>query len=432
MYHAKNSLIYVSDLALCNMSNSDSTKPANPPSGSLFRRLPILGALLIVLVFNLLLAVFNPLQKIDPESLPVGHGWAWWAANEYRKPEKSFNVVVFGSSAMMHPLWLGEATYRNEDVDLVVDHRSRCLEDAIKKGAPGTKPNCFNFAMPGVMPSDDYMIVNGLFRKDKKPNLIVISLHPRDLMDNTFGPAASSRHYKYLARFVEPKPPLELAMPELWRRLVHHLEQTLYIKSKNHDIQLVASEQIRTAVKPILSQLPVSKLDAKSNEDRKLAIYVDELQQGVWIAHPTAPYHFLNAIDDCKRRFKKSNNEQFDNQTKWLRLCIETCKKKGIEVVLVNTPVTQMVKQLMPKGTYERHLSTIQSVAKEYNCSFLNTDELANCRQLDFTDWIHMNGSGGIKVLQCIGTHIANDKKLQASLTPQANLKLAGKPKSSL
>jgi hypothetical protein len=413
------------------MSTLDSTKSANPCPGSVFRRLPILGALLIVLVVNLLLVAFNPLQKIDPESLPVGHGWAWWAANEFQKPAKSFNVVVFGSSAMMHPLWLGEATYRNEDVDLVVDHRSRCLEDAIKKGAPGTQPSCFNFAMPGVMPSDDYMVINALFKSDKKPNLVVISLHPRDLMDNTFGPAASSRHYKYLSRFVEPKPPLELAMPELWRRLVYHVEQTMFIKSKNHDIQLIASEQIRSAVKPMLSQLPASKLDAKANEDRKLAIYVDELQQGVWIAHPTAPYHFINALDDCQRRFKKPNQEQFDNQSKWLKLCIETCQKQGIAVLLVNTPVTPMVKQLMPKGTYERHLSTIKNIAEEYNCGFLNTDEIANCQQLDFTDWIHMNGNGGIKVLQCIGAHIANDKQLQASL-PHAKVQLAGKQQKHL
>lgn len=414
------------------MPSSDSNKPLNPKPGSIFSRLPIIGALVIVLAVNLLLAVSNPLQKVDPESLPVGHGWAWWAANEYQKPDKQFNVVVFGSSAMMHPLWLGEATYRNEDVDLVIDHRSRCLEDAIKKGAPGTNPICFNFAMPGVMPSDDYMVVNALFKSKKKPNLVVISLHPRDLMDNTFGPAASSRHYKYLSRFVDPKPPLELAMPEIWRRLVYYVEQTMFIKSKNHDIQLVISEQIRSWVKPLLAQLPTSKLDAKAKEDRKMAIYVDELQQGVWVAHPTAPYHFINAMDDCHRRFKKSNQEQFNNQTKWLKLCIESLRQQGIEVLLVNTPVTPTVKQLMPAGTYDRHLATIRSVAAEYNCAFLNADEVAHCQQLDFTDWIHMNGDGGIKVLKAIGAYIAQNEKLTACISHTDKAQLAATKKLNL
>lgn len=409
------------------MPSSDCNKPLNRQPGSIFRRLPILGALIIVLAINLFLAMANPLQKVDPESLPVGHGWAWWAANEYQKPNKHFDIVVFGSSAMMHPLWLGEATYRNEDVDLVVDHRSRCLEDAIKNVAPNAQPSCFNFAMPGAMPSDDYMIVNALFKKDKTPKLLVITLHPRDLMDNTFGAAASSRHYKYLSRFVEPKPPEELAMPELWRRIVYHLEQSLFIKSKNHDIQLLASEQIRTLVKPMLLQLPKSNLDAKANEDRKLAIYVDELQQGVWIAHPTAPYHFIEATDDCRKRFKKSNQGQFDNQIAWLKLCLDSCKHKGIKVVLVNTPATDMVKQIMPPGTYERHVGTIKLLAKEYGCPFLDADKDVKYGQTDFTDWIHMNGDGGMKVLQCIGTFIGDNKELALCLPQARNQHLAGK-----
>jgi len=403
------------------MPSSDCNKPLNRQPGSIFRRLPILSALLIVLAVNLLLVAFNPLQKIDPDSLPVGHGWAWWAANEYQKPDKQFDVVVFGSSAMMHPLWLGEATYRNEDVDLVVDHRSRCLEDAIKEGAPGAQPNCFNFAMPGAMPSDDYMIINALFKDNKIPKLIVLTLHPRDLMDNTFGAAATSRHYKYLSRLLDEKPPLELAMPELWRRIVYYLEQSVFVKSKNHDLQLLASEQIRSYLKPILLQIPKCKLDDKANEDRKLAIYVDELQKGVWVAHPTAPYNFIEAIDDCRRRFKKSNQEQFENQKTWLKLCLESCKQKGIKVIIVNTPVTAMVKQLMPAGTYERHLSTIKSAAEEYNCAFLNADEKVKYGQLDYTDWIHMNGDGGIKVLQCIGASIAKNEQLKACLPHAQN-----------
>ncbi|MBX9771889.1 MAG: DUF1574 family protein [Candidatus Obscuribacterales bacterium] len=408
------------------MSSSDSNKPFNPKPGSIFSRLPIIGALIIVLALNLVLALANPLQKIDPENLPVGHGWAWWAANEYQKPDSTFNTVVFGSSAMMHPLWLGEATFRNEDVDLVVDHRSRCLEEAIKKGAPGTQPSCFNFAMPGAMPSDDYMIMKALFKSDKKPKLVVITLHPRDLMDNTFGSAATSRHYKYLSRFVDTRPLLELAMPEVWRRLVYQLEQTLFIKSKNHDIQLLASESIGSAMKPLLAHLPKSQLDAKDNEDRKLAIYVDELQQGVWIAHPTAPYHFINALDDCLRRFKKPNDAQFKNQTTWLKMCLSTCKQEGIQVLLVNTPVTDTVKQLMPPGTYERHLSTIQALSVEYNCPVLNANEATQYEQTDFTDWIHMNGDGGQKVLGCIGKFIADNQQLKASLPIAAQL--AGKP----
>ncbi len=410
------------------MPSSDSNQPLKRQPGSIFKRLPILGALGIVLAVNVFLAALNPLQKVDPESLPVGHGWAWWAANEYSKPEKSFNTVVFGSSAMMHPLWLGEATFRNEDVDLVVDHRSRCLEEAIKKNAPGTQPSCFNFAMPGAMPSDDYMIMKALFKSDKKPNLVVITLHPRDLMDNTFGSASTSRHYKYLSRFVDTKPVLELATPELWRRLVYQLEQTLFIKSKNHDIQLVASEKLDSLLQPLLKQLPKSQLDAKDNEDRKLAIYVDELQQGVWIAHPTAPYHFINAMDDCQRRFKKSNDAQFQNQTTWLKLCLSTCKQEGIAVLLVNTPVTAPVKQLMPPGTYDRHLNTVKALASEYNCPFLNADEQTHCEQTDFTDWIHMNGDGGQKVLNTIGTFIANNHQLRAALPVSPTQQLAGKP----
>jgi hypothetical protein len=396
-----------------------------------FKEIPFLGAIVLVLIVNLALASSNPFKAVDPEKLPSIHGWAYWATKDLLTRQDKPNVVVFGSSAVMQPLWWQEAAYRGSDVDLVSDHQSRYLGHVIQKYSPATSPNCFNFALPGAMPSDEYMIIQTMIKSNRQPKIIVMGLHPRDLMDNSFNCAASSKHYQYLSRYNPDLATslLNLSMPQLWRRLAYQVESLLFLRQKKSEVQLVVSEEIESAEHPWLSCLPESPLSATDLKDKKLAIYVDEIEKGVWIAHPTSPYQYVDATFDCVRRFKKTNNELFVNQKAWLEMSLAACRKAGIGVVLVNMPRTEILSRVMPPGTYERHVQLIKSLAESYGDAYLDIDVSGRYRLDDYTDWIHMNAGGGRKVLDAIGEFIGKDNALAALISPD-NTALATKERA--
>ena len=377
---------------------------------------PVVQALVVLIVANLLLLQISPLAKVDPESLPSVRSWVWWAAQDYKQQKTPANVVVLGSSLMMQCTWFQEAQYRQKEVDLVVDHRMHYFESILREKAGLSKVSCFNLALPGCMVSDDYMIIKALLSGAVKPDVLVIGLGARDLVDNKFNCAASSNIYKYLNRFVDTKEQLELAMPQLWQRLGYQAERLVYFKTHSNDARILCSVETLRLAQPLIKGLPPSRLNSTSEADRRVASYQSEIQKGVWVAKPNVPDGYFDMNDDCLKRFRTPNDTLFANQKKWLELCLETCKEQNIDVVLVDVPFSPTARQLVHPGIHERHLSTLREFAKKWNCALVELDDPDKFDLTDFTDYAHLDASGGKKMLNAISEQIAAKKNLVARL----------------
>lgn len=388
---------------------------------------PVPWAVGILVVLSLVLAVFDPLKSVDPNSLLVARNWVWWASHEYTQKERPPQIAVLGSSVIMHPLWLQEADYRNADVDLVADHRSRYLEEVIKQNAPVKSAECFNFALPGSMCSDDFMIVRALFKGTRKPDIVVIALTPRDMMDNRFDGAISSKHYQYLSRFTDTSWFNELAMPQMSQRLDYYLSKAVYFKGAGATIPIIASQYVRTYIGPLKEFLGPSPLDKKTEEDRRFALYQPQVEKGLFIAHPNLPDLFVDDQVGMKSRFKTSNDAAFFNQRQWLHLCLEGCRKENIKVLLVNMPLSPMVNKVIPPAVYKRHIECLKEASQKWGCKLLDANTPGKYVTTDFTDWAHMDASGGKKVLTEIGKAIASDVQMTARLNASSSSQIAGK-----
>jgi len=320
---------------------------------------------------------------------------------------------------MMHPTWWQEAAFRQQDVDLVVDHESRYFEALLKKYARLNNMRAFNFGLPGAMASDDCIIAKTLFCGEHKPKIVVIGTTPRDFIDNRFSHAASSRHYRYLSRFTDDGKLVDLAMPQWWQRIDYYVNSLLYFKGKAQPVQQLLTHEATSLLSPILKSLPPSPLEQVSEEDRKFAMHRAEIQKGVFVAHPTSPYNYVDAVEDCFSRYKTANDPLYNNQRQWFDMCLETLKERGIDVVIVNMPVTSTAQRCMRDGVYARHVDMLKAMAQKYNFAFLDANEeyQKHADQYDFTDWAHMNASGGAKLHDIIARFIASQNALVACLS---------------
>lgn len=313
---------------------------------------------------------------------------------------------------MMNPVWENEADFVNRDIDIVADRSIRYLDAVIESRLGACKPSSFNFALPGAMLSDDYMVLRTvLLKQAQKPDVIVLGLSPRDFVDNGFTCAASSEHYRYLSRFTDTSDLTQLAMPHPWQRFTHYLHQLCYFEGKKADFQLVMNsflkdEAAKVFGSPSLNRPPI---------DVRAAIYQTELQKGMWLAHPRGADHY-DQVEDRKLRKTLANKEGCDNQRKWYEMTLQLCQKENICVIVVNMPLTATNIGLFGPGVYQNCMEVMENGARKYGANFLDLQRAGNFELADFTDMCHMDASGGKKALDLIAGALANERSIRQRL----------------
>jgi hypothetical protein len=388
-------------------------EPQRPGRLKLILRSKAFQAAVLIVLANLALVITNPFKGVDPDSLPTLKSWVWWTSQEYRHLEEQPKIVLLGSSLLMNSVWMQEAEHLQKDVDIVVNHRTRYLESVLSKYIPDYKGSCFNFGLPGCMVSDDYMIARTLFDKEHTPKVVVLCLGPRDLMDTSFSCAGATTAFKYLERFTDTRDLLDIAYTSTWPKINFMLREYIYFVDKKYHSQSVLGEQSKRALAPVYEQvITPSKFNIKTDFDKQFAFYRSEVEKGVFVAKPNAQTDtFYDNGKDWKKRFKSSNDEMFANQTIWLNKTLAEAKAKGIQPVLVNMPVSELGAKFIPEKVYKRHVDTLIAMAAKYDCLYVDTMKEGKFDMKDFSDYGHMDASGGKKIVDIVGRKIAADKR---------------------
>jgi hypothetical protein len=122
------------------------------------------------------------------------------------------------------------------------------------------------------------------------------------------------------------------------------------------------------------------------------------------------------------KRYATPNNELFENQKAWLELNLKALKEENIKVLLVNMPVTSMALRCMRDGVYDRHVDTLKTLASKYDCNYLDAQATGKFGPRDFTDWAHMDASGGEILHAMIAEFIASKEPLVSRLSDTSSV----------
>lgn len=375
------------------------------------------GALAAILI-NFGLSLANPLSRVDPESLPSAHTWVWWATHEFLERKQPADVVVLGSSLVMHPISRLDANYLGRDLDYVHHHRSQYTGEALSKRIGARDLDCYNFALPGGMVSDDYIVTRALLTSpERRPKVIVLGLSLRDFIDNGVRCAGATPAFKYLKRFVDVDDVIDLAMPAPWQRFDHFFGKSFYLWGKKLDLQVVMSEKVKSALLPFYRKhLPESKLcrlDLSRNLPSNLR---SEVEEGMFIVRHDQPYSWEDNSREYRKRYRAGNNELFAIQSQFLERLLAMCSQNGIAVIVANMPLTGENMRLMPEGAYDRYLQVLAGASRRHGCRFIDLNDGKLFARGDFYDTSHMNASGGRKLADLLVETIAGDRALTAAL----------------
>ena len=79
-------------------------------------------------------------------------------------------------------------------------------------------------------------------------------------------------------------------------------------------------------------------------------------------------------------------------------------------------PVSELGIKFIPPQVYKRHVDTLIETAAKYDCLYVDTMKEGQFDMKDFSDYGHMDASGGRKIIDIVGRSLAADARTRAAL----------------
>lgn len=349
---------------------------------------------------------------MSPTDFPF-HTWTAWAIEDFLSDRQGHPHLVFmGSSLMLVPLAGVEADYASKSIDASHHHRSVFFEDNFKKRS-GLSARTFNFALPGEMPSDAFLITKFLLKDEKRPDVIVYGVGPRDFMDSTLPCPSATDPYQYLSRFGDVTDHGALLANTWEQRLNFELEHSIYPYGHKMDLQTQCQRKLLAWLDRCA---PATGKPFTVHDRRSLfpQYKVFEITENECFFRPSKPEDraFSDAnLLEYRKRYKDLNRTTYDGQMSFLSEILATAKERGTHVVLVSMPITELNRSLLKDSTWTMYCNDLKTLAAKNDASFVDLNNRKDFGMGDFMDTVHLHAHGGAKMLKIIAEEISHDKK---------------------
>jgi hypothetical protein len=379
----------------------------------------LLGFLLLLAVDLSFRVADNCFHLTNPLESP-NRSLIWWTVNGYANEKVAPDIALLGSSLMMTAHHAGDATKLNAIQNEVSHFHSACLEDFLADKI-GHKPTSFSFAIAGQMASDSYLITRSLLSGAKQPKVIVYGIAPRDLIDNTLPSPASTETFKYLSRISDLSDVALSARTSFNELFQFGLEKTLYTLSRRpnlvgwqHKIAYALAPYGQNAITENEITAPFKLRQMAYREISPDDSGANELRIGPYGAEYEP---FRDNTEEYRQRYACIKNKVYMSQLSYLENLMKLTRERGIQLVVVNMPLTTGNVSLMPKGFYHQYKSKLTSLAAANGASFLDLNRPDIFEQKHFADTVHLNGLGGVEFFKLLSNELALNRSFGAALS---------------
>lgn len=342
----------------------------------------------------------------------------WWAATDYKKTENAPDIALMGSSLMMAAVHGGDATYENKSQKVALHHRSKLLEDLLKK-SQGKDFSTFSFALSGEMASDAYVLANAMLTGQKQPKVIIYGVAPRDLMDNALKSPASTEIFRLMSRIKDPTDVAVSARNSFWSVAEYGLEKLSFLYGHRNDFLYMQ----HSATRALLAQLGYSDIQSEVHttyEIRRQAFLElpEDSGPNEVVVHPPSASRavYTDNLPEYRYRYSSFKEKQFKEQVSYLEKLLALGQDHGIKIILVNMPLTTDNVALMPPGLYSRYMGTLNEMCTKYSAQLLDLNVPADFPKDNFEDSVHLNSKGGARFFEVLSEKISKDSQVASTL----------------
>ncbi len=307
-------------------------------------------------------------------------------------------LLVLGSSLPMEAIARYDAEYTGsfdeKNLNAVRKYTgARYLEHLIaqKNGAPVT---AFNLTCVACMASDAELILRRVVEAGRAPQIVVFGMGPRDFIDNIVPAVGKTPVCQLLSN--------RITLSEIFSQS-RPLDETRDLLLG----QLVYLYKVRGDYKTMLTGWACDLFSHPADlfESQQLAKIAqkEEVLTSTETGNKASPSiepkssQFAD-LGEWKERYLPANFERFEKEKTSFQNMLAICKKNGIRMIVVNMPITQKNRKLIPEKLYARYQSEICTMPALYGDELIDLDANDAFQLSDFYDSAHLNAQGGKKV----------------------------------
>lgn len=312
-----------------------------------------------LLLFNVLWMMFDPLSHAAitgrrHQEAFIGFNSAM--AESLRLPGP--HLILLGSSLILDPVIQTESLYLDRPLDRYYWRRSMAMESLIFKQV-SAPISVINLSMGGEMASDSYIILEHLIARNQTPATIIYGVAPRDFLDNVLASVDATPIFINVADLTD-LPRLYAGSNYDLNLWLNDLMSRLFLVWRDKtDIQTWTALHLKQFVYHLFSW-------PQPNPFPEIWTGSPHAFPGVSIEHATAS----QALAAYKLRYLAVHQSAVEDQFRYFEDLLSLCKHKGIVLRIVNMPLPDENKILIPSGFYQEYLQRLKALCTKYDVDF--------------------------------------------------------------
>jgi len=350
----------------------------------------------------------------DPTSM--SKTWPWWIAKSYLEEQNTPDVVVLGDSQMATAIFTSDAKASGKKVDVVAHRHVEGLEQRLSEKF--AKPvSVFNAAMAGSMASDHDLIARSLFLDDEnteKPKLVVIGISPRIFIDNTLPAASVTEPFRFYSQCADPGNLAQLAFADYFGQMNWYINKCLPLGRLKTELQTTYSPA---------KLLPKTKTVKKNTQDadfmKGMFASATKVEKDAWFVPAFMPYLFKDNTAEYVNRYTNPNPPMYAGELAFFGDLLERLNDNKVPTLIVMMPSLGPNRTLLPDNFWKVFRSNISTLCKKNQATLVDLSASPNFIIDDYLDTVHLNATGGSKLLAEIANSIADNRQLTAGLKNQ-------------
>lgn len=339
--------------------------------------------------------------------------------------ETNPDVVILGSSLTVTALTYPDFNLGLSPMnDLNSNYTQSRLLTRLFKEISQKEIKAANLSCLAATPADANLIVSELFRRKKKPQLIIYGIEPRAMADNLtpIGGALGGKAALELDPYYESCGLIEkthisfhklvcTATPLPVKNYFGDLSKKLGRLGDNpkaEDVQnTVISHfwrlyQVKNTISSLMQNQAQSLLSHQKRVDtpEKVECVPENLkvsektgQDKPW--DTVSPERIKKQLEQYKAHYLPANQVKMTRNKEMLEKMALLCKQNGVTLCLVKMPISKENRELVAADIARGYDENLDFVAQEFGCKLIDLRE--GFEQSDFMDTVHLNAKGGEK-----------------------------------
>ncbi len=295
------------------------------------------------------------------------------------------DVVLLGSSIVMYPFWAMDFQKDKSIGDIFHHHRSYTLEGALNSN--GKKHEVFSLAIFGQMASDVYIFANELFKPKDTPKVAIWGIAPRDFYDAELAGPMNTITFQRMVGLNNFGQYAEQYLPSFQQKLDFVLSKGVYLYGQ----RWYAQKEIRKGFNKVYNAL----FGTTETEFKPQAGF-NVVHQG---ALPDPKFLWDLSVKEYKSRYRNIDTDKLSVQMDFSKKLIEMCRQKGVKLIVVNMPLSDSNRGIMPDGFYQKYINEVKSLAQANGADFVDYGADPDFVRNDYWDTAHMSFTGGYKLV---------------------------------